>query len=109
MNTVTNIAINGFGRVGRCILRSLSAMPRPDIALIAINDLADARTLAHLYNYDTVHGRAAVPATAGNGRLDIAGCAVRTFAMRDPADLPWRELGVDIVLECTGVFTERAN
>ena len=105
----TKLAINGFGRVGRCILRTLSEMHREDVELIAINDLADARTLAHLYNYDTVHGRAKVRATAGDRCIDIEGRTVKTFAAKDPADLPWRELGVDIVLECTGVFTDRTK
>ncbi len=90
-------------------MRTLSEVRRDDIELVAINDLADARTLAHLYNYDTVHGRAKVRATAGDRRLDIDGHTVKTFAAKDPAELPWRELGVDIVLECTGVFTDRTK
>jgi glyceraldehyde 3-phosphate dehydrogenase len=105
----TRIAINGFGRVGRCILRTLSEVRRDGIELIAVNDLADAKTLAHLYNYDTVHGRARVRATAGDGCLAIEGRTVKTFAAKDPTELPWRELGVDIVLECSGVFTDRAK
>ena len=105
----TKMAINGFGRVGRCILRTLSEVRRDGIELVAINDLADARTLAHLYNYDTVHGRAAVRATAGDGCLDVEGHTVQTFAARDPVELPWRALGVEIVLECTGVFTDRTK
>jgi glyceraldehyde 3-phosphate dehydrogenase len=109
MRAPTKIAINGFGRVGRCILRSLSEARRPDIELVAINDLAQARTLAHLYNPDPGPGRGAVRAAARDGRLDIDGHVVRTFAAHDPADLPWRELGVDIVLECTGLFTDRTK
>ncbi len=105
----TKIAINGFGRVGRCILRTLSEVRRTDIELVAINDLADAKTLAHLYNFDTVHGRAKVRAAAGERRLEIDGHILNTYAAKDPADLPWRELGVDIVLECTGVFTDRTK
>ena len=105
----TRIAINGFGRVGRCILRTLSEVRRDGIELVAINDLADAKTLAHLYNYDTVHGRARVRATAGDGCLAIEGHTVKTFAAKDPTELPWHELGVDIVLECTGVFTDRTK
>ncbi len=105
----TKIAINGFGRVGRCILRTLSEVRRNDIELVAINDLADAKTLAHLYNYDTVHGRAKVRATAGERRLTIEGHVLSTFAAKDPSELPWRALGVDIVLECTGVFTDRTK
>jgi len=109
MAAPTKIAINGFGRVGRCILRSLSEARRPDIELVAINDLAAARTLAHLYNHDTVHGRAAVRATVHDGHLDIEGHHVHTYAEHDPAKLPWRELGVEIVLECTGLFTDTAK
>ncbi len=105
----TKIAINGFGRVGRCILRTLSEVHRNDIELVAINDLADAKTLAHLYNYDTVHGRAKVRATAGERSLEIQGHVLGTFAAKDPSELPWRTLGVDIVLECTGVFTDRTK
>ncbi len=105
----TKIAINGFGRVGRCILRTLSEVRRDDIELVAINDLADARTLAHLYNYDTVHGRAKVRAEVRDRALDIAGHTIQTFATKDPVELPWRALGVDIVLECTGVFTDRTK
>ncbi|HET6472731.1 MAG TPA: type I glyceraldehyde-3-phosphate dehydrogenase [Pseudomonadales bacterium] len=109
MRAPTKIAINGFGRVGRCILRSLSEAHRADIELVAINDLAEARTLAHLYNHDTVHGRATVRATARDGYLDIEGHAVHTYAAHDPAQLPWRELGVEIVLECTGLFTDKTK
>ncbi|WP_437312968.1 type I glyceraldehyde-3-phosphate dehydrogenase [Sorangium sp. So ce385] len=101
------IAINGFGRIGRCIVRALSQRGVSDIELVALNDMASPETLAHLYNYDTVHGRAERPAVAADGRLLIDERPVRVLAEKDPAKLPWRELGVDIVLECTGVFTDR--
>ncbi|KYF96198.1 glyceraldehyde-3-phosphate dehydrogenase [Sorangium cellulosum] len=101
------IAINGFGRIGRCIVRALSQRGAPDIELVALNDMASPETLAHLYNYDTVHGRAERRAVAAEGRLLIDERPVRVLAEKDPAKLPWRELGVDIVLECTGVFTDR--
>ncbi|KYG11007.1 glyceraldehyde-3-phosphate dehydrogenase [Sorangium cellulosum] len=101
------IAINGFGRIGRCIVRALSQRGASDIELVALNDMASPETLAHLYNYDTVHGRAERRAAAADGRLLIDERPVRVLAEKDPAKLPWRELGVDIVLECTGVFTDR--
>ncbi|WP_437720287.1 type I glyceraldehyde-3-phosphate dehydrogenase [Sorangium sp. So ce861] len=101
------IAINGFGRIGRCIVRALSQRGVSDIELVALNDMASPETLAHLYNYDTVHGRAERRAVADDGRLLIDERPVRVLAEKDPAKLPWRELGVDIVLECTGVFTDR--
>jgi len=103
----TKIAINGFGRIGRCIVRALNERKISDIEVVAINDLTDAKTLTHLYNYDTVHGRAEQRAEAGEGVLKIAGKAIRIVAEKDPAKLPWKELGVDIVLECTGLFTDR--
>ncbi len=101
------IAINGFGRIGRCIVRALHERKVSDLEVVAINDLTDAKTLTHLYNYDTVHGRAEPRAEAGEGTLKIAGKSVRIVAEKDPAKLPWKELGVDVVLECTGLFTER--
>ena len=105
----TKIAINGFGRIGRCIVRSLVDRGVKDLEVIAINDLTDAKTLAHLYNYDTVHGRATHRATAGEGSLEIAGAGktIKIVAEKDPANLPWKALGVDIVLECTGLFTDK--
>ena len=103
----TKIAINGFGRIGRCIVRALHERKIGDLEVVAINDLTDAKTLTHLYNYDTVHGRAEPRAEAGEGVLKIAGKSIRIVAEKDPAKLPWKELGVDIVLECTGLFTER--
>ncbi|WP_437672159.1 type I glyceraldehyde-3-phosphate dehydrogenase [Sorangium sp. So ce131] len=101
------IAINGFGRIGRCIVRALSQRGVSDIELVALNDLTSPETLAHLYNYDTVHGRAERRAVAAEGRLLIDERSVRVLAEKDPAKLPWRELGVDIVLECTGLFSDR--
>lgn len=103
------IGINGFGRIGRCIVRALHQRGVKDIEVVAINDLTDAKTLAHLYNYDTVHGRANPRATAGEGSIEIGGKNIRITAEREPAKLPWKELGVDIVLECTGLFTDKAK
>src|SRR5688572_3822915 len=101
------IAINGFGRIGRCIVRALNERKVNDLEVVAINDLTDAKTLAHLYNYDTVHGRAEVRAEAGEGSLTIGGKSIKILAEKDPGKLPWKELGVDIVLECTGLFTDK--
>jgi glyceraldehyde 3-phosphate dehydrogenase len=103
------IAINGFGRIGRCIVRILAekAATTKGIELVAINDLTDAKTLAHLYNYDTVHRGAKVRATATETGFTIGGKNIRVTAEKDPAKLPWKDMGVDIVLECTGLFTDR--
>jgi glyceraldehyde 3-phosphate dehydrogenase len=101
------IAINGFGRIGRCIVRAMFERGVTDIEVVALNDLTSAETLAHLYNYDTVHGRARHRATTREGHLVIGEKAVRVVAEKDPTKLPWRELGVDVVLECTGLFTDK--
>jgi glyceraldehyde 3-phosphate dehydrogenase len=101
------IGINGFGRIGRCIVRALNERKVNDLEVVAINDLTDAKTLAHLYNYDTVHGRAEVRAEAGEGQLSIGGKNVKILAEKDPGKLPWKDLGVEIVLECTGLFTDK--
>jgi glyceraldehyde 3-phosphate dehydrogenase len=103
----TKIAINGFGRIGRCIVRALNERNVKDIEVVAINDLTDAKTLAHLYNYDTVHGRAHPRATPGEGALEVGGRTIKVVAEKDPAKLPWKQLGVTAVLECTGLFTDK--
>src|SRR5580704_11091002 len=103
----TKIAINGFGRIGRCIVRAMAERQIKDLELVAINDLTDAKTLAHLYNYDSVHGRAAHPARALEGAIAFGNVHAKIIAEKDPAKLPWKALGVDVVLECTGLFTDR--
>ncbi len=103
----TKIAINGFGRIGRCIVRALAERNIKDLELVAINDLTDAKTLAHLYNYDSVHGRAAHKSTALEGAIDFGSSKAKVIAEKDPAKLPWKELGADIILECTGLFTDK--
>jgi glyceraldehyde 3-phosphate dehydrogenase len=103
----TKIAINGFGRIGRCIVRAMQERKIKDLELVAINDLTDPKTLAHLYNYDSVHGRADPKAKPLDGALEIAGKRIQILAEKDPASLPWKNLGVDIALECTGLFTDR--
>ena len=95
----TKIAINGFGRIGRCIVRALVQRNIQDIEVVAINDLTDARTLAHLYNYDSVHRRAPRPSTALEGAIDFGDFRAKVVAEKDPGKLPWKELGVEVVLE----------
>ncbi len=101
------VAINGFGRIGRCIVRAMNERHTSSIELVAINDLTDAKTLAHLYNFDTVHRRAKQEAHAHETGFELGGKNIKVLAEKDPAKLPWKELGVDIVLECTGLFTDR--
>jgi glyceraldehyde 3-phosphate dehydrogenase len=101
------IAINGFGRIGRCVVRAMFERGVSDVAVVALNDLTGADTLAHLYNYDSVHGRALHRASAREGEIVIDGATLRVVAEKDPAKLPWKELGVDVVLECTGLFTDK--
>lgn len=103
------IAINGFGRIGRNVLRAL--YERPDlqnkIQIIAINDLGDASISAHLLKFDTVHGRFGQQVEVGENSISINGQEIKWFCERDPANIPWGDLGVDLVCECTGVFTSR--
>ncbi len=101
------IGINGFGRIGRCIVRALHERKIKDVEVIAVNDLTDAKTLAHLYNYDSIHGRAEPKAKTLEGSFDIAGNTIKILAEKDPAKLPWKSLGVDIVIESTGLFTDK--
>jgi len=101
------VAINGFGRIGRLLVRS--AMEDPSIEFVAVNDLTDAETLSYLFCHDSVHG--CLPkekqSRASGDSLIIAGKPVRVFSEKDPSSLPWKELGVDVVLECTGKFRKR--
>ena len=101
------VGINGFGRIGRNFFRA--ALDHPDLEIVAINDLTDARTLAHLLTYDSVHGTFPRPVEAGNGTLTVGQHTVQVLAVRDPAQLPWKSLGVDIVVESTGLFVDRGN
>ena len=103
----TKIGINGFGRIGRAVVRVMAEKNDKNLELVAINDLTDAKTLAHLYNFDTVHGRAPHPAEAHETMLRFPSCEAKIFAEKDPAKIPWKSLGVDIVLECTGLFTDK--
>jgi len=99
------VAINGFGRIGRCAYRI--AMNRPEIEVVAINDLTDAKTLALLLKRDSVHGNLTETVEAEDGAITVAGRRVRVLAERSPKALPWRDLGVDVVLESTGLFVDR--
>jgi len=106
----TKIAINGFGRIGRCIVRALVERGEKDLEIVAINDLTDAGTLAHLLRYDSIHREfRAASVSHGDGFIQIGDKKVTILAKKDPAELPWKDLGVDIVLECTGLFTDRAK
>jgi glyceraldehyde 3-phosphate dehydrogenase len=102
------VAINGYGRIGRNIMRALYELGRTDeISIVAINDLGDAKSNAHLTKYDTAHGTFPGTVSVDNGDLVINGDHVKVFAERDPSKLPWAELGVDIVMECTGLFRSK--
>ncbi|MBL7635981.1 type I glyceraldehyde-3-phosphate dehydrogenase [Atlantibacter hermannii] len=99
------IGINGFGRIGRNVFRA--ALKDPQVDIVAINDLTDSKTLAHLLKYDSLLGTLPLTVEAGEAELRIDGKAVKVFSQRDPAQIPWSSVGVDIVIEATGFFTER--
>ncbi|HVM97879.1 MAG TPA: type I glyceraldehyde-3-phosphate dehydrogenase [Candidatus Acidoferrales bacterium] len=98
------VGINGFGRIGRNVVRANWA---DGVDFVAVNDVTDANTLAHLLKYDSVHGRMAVQVRADDDAIRVAGSRIRVLSEPDPARLPWKELGVDVVLECSGLFTSR--
>ncbi len=101
------VAINGFGRIGRNFLRT--SFQDPDIEIVAINDLTDAKTLAHLLTYDSIHGRFQADVQYDQDSLTVNGKRIRIFAMKDPKTLPWKELQVDFVIESTGRFTDHES
>jgi glyceraldehyde 3-phosphate dehydrogenase len=101
------IGINGFGRIGRLLYRA--ALKNPKVKVIAINDLTNADTMAHLLKYDSVHGSLDVNVSAKGDTIDVGGKAVTIRSVRDPEKIDWKELGVDIVAECTGLFTKRED
>ncbi|TNJ33767.1 type I glyceraldehyde-3-phosphate dehydrogenase [Arenimonas terrae] len=104
------VAINGYGRIGRNILRALYESKRThEIQIVAINDLGDAETNAHLTRFDTAHGRFNADVSVDGNHMVVNGDRIRVCAERDPAKLPWAELGVDVVFECTGLFTSKAK
>ncbi len=101
------IAINGFGRIGRLALRSIVETGRKGVDVVAINDLGPVETNAHLVQYDSIHGKFPHEVKVRNDTIDVGLGPIKVFAERDPSKLPWGELGVDIVYECTGIFTAR--
>lgn len=106
MKTI-KVAINGFGRIGRLSFRNL--IENPQVEVVGINDLTSPATLAHLLKYDSIHGRFAHPVELIEGGIQVNGKEIKMYAQRDPEQLPWGELGVDIVVESTGVFRDRAG
>jgi glyceraldehyde 3-phosphate dehydrogenase len=101
------VGINGFGRIGRNVVRAAKAMGVSDIDFVAVNDITDTKTLAHLLTYDSVHGKFPGRITTNAEGLIVDGDGMRVLAEKDPAKLPWKDLGVDVVLESTGRFTDR--
>src|ERR1700761_6623134 len=97
------IAINGFGRIGRIFLRNI--LTRPGIEIVAINDLADTKTLAHLFKYDSVHGGFTGSISASDDHLIVNDRKIKVISERDPSLLPWKQMGIDLVIESTGKFT----
>jgi len=102
---MVKVGINGFGRIGRNVFRA--ALNNPEVEIVAINDLTDVKTLAHLLRYDSTHGRIDATVEAGEGALIVNGKSIKVFAERDPGALPWAEYGVEIVVESTGIFTAK--
>jgi glyceraldehyde 3-phosphate dehydrogenase len=103
----TRVAINGLGRIGRAILKLV--IDEPSLELVAVNDLMDVENLAYLLRYDTVYGRFSKPVAVVGGDLVIKGRTLRTLRDADPLNLPWKELGVELVFECTGALTRRED
>ena len=101
------VAINGFGRIGRNILRAIVESARDDIIVVGINDLGPVETNAHLLRYDSVHGKFPADVKVSGNDLDVGRGPIKVTSIRDPKDLPWKELDVDIAMECTGIFTSR--
>jgi len=104
---MVRVAINGFGRIGRLVLRAIVESGRRDIEIVAVNDLGPIETNAHLLRYDSVHGRFPATVTVDGDVMTAAGHKIKVTAVREPGKLPHKELGVDIALECTGIFTAR--
>jgi glyceraldehyde 3-phosphate dehydrogenase len=107
ISMTTKVAINGLGRIGRAILKVV--LDEPALELVAINDLAEADNLAYLLRFDTVYGRYPKPVVVAGSELTVAGRNLRTLNVRDPLELPWKELGVKLVFECTGAYTRRED
>ena len=101
------VAINGFGRIGRNVLRAIAESGRTDIEVVGINDLGPVETNAHLLRFDSVHGRFPGEVTVKGDTISVGNGAIKVTAIKDPTTLPWKDLGVDIALECTGIFTAK--
>lgn len=102
---MVKVGINGFGRIGRNVFRA--ALNNPEVEIVAVNDLTDVSTLAHLLKYDTTHGKLNASVEAGEGALIVNGKTIKVFAERDPGNLPWASVGAEIVVESTGIFTAK--
>jgi glyceraldehyde 3-phosphate dehydrogenase len=103
------VAINGFGRIGRNVLRAIYEARRSDIEVVAVNDLGPVETNAHLLRYDSVHGRFPGTVTVDGDSISLGNGKIKVTAVRDPSTLPWKDLGIDIALECTGIFSAKAK
>src|SRR3954469_270196 len=109
-NMTVRVAINGFGRIGRNILRAIAESGRKDIDVVGINDLGPVETNAHLLRFDSVHGRFPGDVTVDGDSIQLGnGNKIKVTAVRDPNTLPWKDLGIDIALECTGIFSAKAK
>ncbi|MBT4910447.1 type I glyceraldehyde-3-phosphate dehydrogenase [Hyphomicrobiales bacterium] len=106
---VTKVAINGFGRIGRLALRAIVESKRKDIEVVAINDLGTSDFNAHLLQYDSVHGQFPYKVKSSKTSINAGLGPIKIFSERNPEDLPWKKLGVDVVMECTGIFTDKAK
>lgn len=102
---MVKVGINGFGRIGRNVFRA--ALNNSEVQIVAVNDLTDVKTLAHLLKYDTTHGKLNATVEAGEGELIVNGRSIKVFAERDPGNLPWASVGAEIVVESTGIFTAK--
>ena len=101
------VAISGFGRIGRNVLRAIAESNRTDLKVVAINDLTTVKENAHLFKYDSVHGRFHGNVSVEGDHFDVGGGPIKVFAEKDPKKLPWKDLDIDIVMECTGIFTDK--
>ena len=104
-----NVAINGFGRIGRLVLRGIIESGRKDVNVVAINDLGSVDANAHMLQYDSVHGQLPAKVRATKTGINVGGKSIKVIAERDPANLPWEKMGADIALECTGLFTNQED
>src|ERR1017187_9190369 len=107
LKMTVRVSINGFGRIGRNVLRAIAESGRTDIEVVGINDLGPVETNAHLLRFDSVHGRFHGTVTVDGDTISVGNGKIKVSAERDPTKLPWKELGVDIALECTGIFTAK--